>query len=250
MIVGGRGLADALLLSASSLFEELAPEREPLISPPIGFALAVAAAAAASFARGVTAGLLALAGGAALAAWGRRVKAWLGVVAAALLLSLVINAPLLALSSLGGSAAPEALLTVLRAASAASVFSGYAICLGWRGLIEGLRGLGAPEGLASSLGLLLKYIPVFLRDLARILAAREARVLRRSYRLSWSMLASVAGEILVRGYARAEALRMAMEARSFGAGALGRRPAPRFSLREAVLLGYTLAVAAASWWCP
>ena len=243
---GVGGLAGKLLAGASSVFEELAPEREPLLSPPLGLALAAAAAAAASFAKGVTACALALAGGAALAAWGGGSRAWLGVVAASLLFSLAVTAPLLALSAAPSLAAP-ALLAALRAVSAASALTGFTVCLGWRGVVEGLRGLGMPV-LADSLGLLLKYIPLFLRDLAGILAAREARVLRGGLKLSWALLASAAGEVLVRGYARASALRMALEARSFGGPGSAVRRSARFSGVEALLLAYTLAVALAAWW--
>jgi cobalt/nickel transport system permease protein len=241
------GLAGKLLVSASSVFEELAPEREPLFSPPLGLALAVAATASASFAKGVTACAAALAGGAVLAAWGKGFKAWISVVLASLLFSLAVTAPLLAITATPFSAAPAASLAALRAVSAASAFTGFTICLGWRGVVEGLRGLGAPA-LASSLGLLLKYIPIFLRDLAGILAAREARAMRSDLKLSWALLASAAGEVLVRGYARAVALRMALEARSFAGAALTMGRHARFSRVEAALLAYTLAVAASAWW--
>lgn len=241
------GLAGRSLLSASSVFEELAPEREPLFSPPLGLALAVAVTAAASFAKGVAACAAALAGGAVLAAWGKGFKAWIDVVSASLLFSLAVTAPLLAVAAAPSDAAPAAFLAVLRAVSAAAVFTGFTVCLGWRGVVEGLRGLGMPA-LAFSLGLLLKYIPIFLRDLAGVLAAREARAMRKGLKLSWTLLASAAGEVLVRGYARAEALRMALEARSFAgsAPAAGRRV--RFSRVEAALLAYALSVAAAAWW--
>lgn len=244
----GSGLAGRLLWSASSIFEELALEREPLVSPPIGLALAFATAAAASFAKGVAAGAIALVGGALLAAWGRGFKAWLGIASTTLLFSLAVNAPLLVLSEAPSRAAPEALLLVLRAVSAASTFTGFTVCLGWRGVVEGFRRLKAPEELVSSLGLLLKYIPLFLRDLAGILAAREARAVRRSFAVSWSLLASATGEIVVRSYRRAEALRMAMEARSFGAAPRGEKGSASLSKREAFLFAYALAVLVAAWW--
>lgn len=241
------GLASRLLVSASSVFEELAPERKPLFSPPLGLMLAVTAAAAVSFAKGVIACAAALAGGAVLASWGKGFKAWISVVLASLLFSLAVTVPLLAVAAEPLGAAGAALLAVLRAVSAAAVFTGFAVCLGWRGVVEGLGGLGMPE-LAFSLGLLLKYIPIFLRDLAGILAAREARAVRKGLRLSWTLLASAAGEVLVRGYARAEALRMALEARSFTGSAFKVERRARLSKVEVALLAYTLSIAAAAWW--
>ena len=241
------GLAGRFLLSASSVFEELAPERKPLFSPPLGLTFAVAVTAAVSFAKGVAACAAALAGGAVLAAWGKGFEAWIGVVFASLLFSLAVTAPLLAVAAAPSSAAPAAFLAVLRAVSAAAVFTGFTVCLGWRGVVEGLRGLGMPA-LAFSLGLLLKYIPIFLRDLAGVLAAREARAMRKGLKLSWTLMASAAGEVLVRGYARAEALRMAFEARSFAGSASAVERRMRLSKVEVALLAYALSVAAAAWW--
>ena len=241
------GLAGRFLVSASSVFEELAPERKPLFSPPLGLTLAVVTATAVSFAKGFAACAAALAGGAVLAAWGKGFRAWISVVFASLLFSLAVSVPLLAVAAAPSSAAPAAFLAVLRAVSAAAAFTGFTVCLGWRGVVEGLRCLRMPA-LAFSLGLLLKYIPIFLRDLAGVLAAREARALRKDLRLSWTLLASAAGEVLVRGYARAEALRMALEARSFAGSAPTMERCTRILKVEVALLAYTLSVAAAAWW--
>jgi len=87
--------------------------------------------------------------------------------------------------------------------------------LGLTGLITGLRGLRVPPKALFVLMLFLRYVPIMLRDAARLLSAREARMASGTNRIksSWLVLSTVAGSLFIRGFDRAYRLQMAFKAR-------------------------------------
>jgi len=183
--------------------------------------LGVAVTASASFGRRVEALAATVAFSGLLALGAGKLRGWLLAVSAALLSSAAVSAP--ALLGLLPARGPPVWLFVARATASASALTAFFGLLGWRGLVEGLRGLGLGY-LGEELALTLRFTPLFAWRALRLLSAREARVLARSRRASWAVATSVAGSILAAAYRKARAVRLAYEARSFGARGGGRRP--------------------------
>lgn len=117
----------------------------------------------------------------------------------------------------------EALCFVTRSVAASTFLLAVTLLLGWRGLVEALDGLGL-HTLSLNVALLLRYIPLFLREAARMLAAREARLI--AGQRGFGAVTSVAAELIVRSYHRAYMLTLAMEARSLGRPGGSRRLRP------------------------
>jgi len=112
----------------------------------------------------------------------------------------------------------HALVLVLRTTAASAIFTAVLMSLGWRGVVEGLIGLYVPYDLVLMVGFFMKYVPLFLKDICRMLAAREARLFssRLDYVSFWRSLISIVGEILLRSYWRSSKLSIALRARGFG----------------------------------
>jgi len=103
---------------------------------------------------------------------------------------------------------------ILRAVAAATVVTLMAQCLGLTRLMKVLRGLRFPPKLLFILMLYIRYIPIMLRQLVKLLSAREARLLSKSkVKNSWFMLSTVTGSLLIIGFERAFRLQMALKAR-------------------------------------
>ncbi len=95
--------------------------------------------------------------------------------------------------------------------------------LGWRGFLGGLEALGAPRLVTEGVELLLYQASRLSRTLLEVLAARRARLLGRpSWRDWWRLEASAVADLMLRGVREAEALYMAVKARSLGAAAATR----------------------------
>ena len=104
----------------------------------------------------------------------------------------------------------------IRIVAAGALFTAFIFILGWRRTMEGLKGLKIPNGIISLLFLSIIYIPSIIREIARMLSAREARILRRAkLREIWYVLASIVGDLILRSYERAWKLEKAIKARSF-----------------------------------
>lgn len=158
---------------------------------------------------------------------------WLRVVAMVSLWALIVSAPLpflylgnpLTLTvygftfRVGGEGISEMVHFTVRVASAAAVFSAFILSTGWRRLMEGLKVLGVPGEITSSLTLSLIYLPIFLRETVKMLSAREARMLRRNgIWEKWGVLSTVIGDLLLRSHERAWRLEKAVRARSLNLG--------------------------------
>ncbi|ABL79136.1 CbiQ family ECF transporter T component [Thermofilum pendens] len=226
----------AFLEAVSGVAEELSSAGKPPASPWALVLVGLAADVEASYASGPATPAMAIALGAVLAATSRKLRGWLTVTLVSAFFAGLVALPAL----LRGD--PGAPLFVLRAVAASSAFTGVLASLGWLWLLRGLEELRLPRGLVWELGLTLRAIPVFARDASRMLAAREARLLASS-RASWSVVSSVAGDLLLAGVRRARALQMALEARSFGEPLAPRRrldPRPA----DAALIAWALLMTA------
>ncbi len=106
---------------------------------------------------------------------------------------------------------------ILRVVSATTVFIVGVQLVGWLNIILGLRMLKIPSILLEHIYLTVKFIPIFLGEVLRMLVARDARVLAHSRRDSvWRLLASTVSDVIVRSTNRAWRLTLAFQARSLG----------------------------------
>ncbi len=111
---------------------------------------------------------------------------------------------------------------ILRVISATTVFVTGIQLVGWLNIILGLRILKIPSILLEHIYLTVKFIPIFIGEVLRMLIARDARTLVQGGRSSiWSLLASTVSDIIVRSTNRAWRLTLAFQARSLGNGVSG-----------------------------
>lgn len=115
--------------------------------------------------------------------------------------------------------------------------------------IKAMRALGLPQLLTDMTLLAYRYIEQFAEDLMTMQRAMRLRGFRarKLSRRNLSVLASLAGSLLVRSYEQSEQVYKAMILRGYGR-ATGNRPHPkdkrfRVSMRDAIALGITLSVA-------
>ncbi|MCY0867802.1 MAG: energy-coupling factor transporter transmembrane component T [Desulfurococcus sp.] len=225
-------------------------------NPSVAVASAVILASTASFTRGLLAPSLILLASILLAFLLKiDLKAWVKPVVFIAILVGLASTPLLfttpdstvAVIPLGSlalrvswSGLREATALTLRAVAATSSLTAILLYLGWRGLVEGLRGLHLPRELVFMTGLLARYIPLFLSDALSMMAAREARILKPDRRLAFKSISSIIGELLLRGYEVAWRLEKAVKARSFNGSynSVGFR----VGFSDIALLGFTLAL--------
>lgn len=105
---------------------------------------------------------------------------------------------------------------VSRVLASTAVLTSFTMVMGWKEIILGLEGLKVPKEVTSLLKISITNMPLVLRDVSRMLSAREARVMRDiKLRELWMILSTVVGDILVRGFERAWRLEKSVEARSF-----------------------------------
>ena len=191
---------------------ELQRGRPDVRCPQLVLASSLVLVSAASFSRGYLVPLLVTA--LSLPLLRGRFGAFIRAAAPALTLAL---GPAL----VGAWTDPGALAAVVaRCAASLAAGAAYLGLLGHRGLAAALAGLGM-GALADAVSVAMVRVPVALRDLARLLIAREARDLSGGLRGAWSALAGAVGECLARGARRGWVLGLAMEARDLG----GRRRA-------------------------
>lgn len=116
---------------------------------------------------------------------------------------------------------------IVRVTAAASIFTIFMMYIGWYGVIEGLRGLKIPEEIVLLIAFFMKYVSIFLREILKILVARESRLLSRtSMSRLWFILSTVIGELVIRGYERAWIFEKALKARTFN------NISPKYKQRE------------------
>jgi cobalt/nickel transport system permease protein len=158
-----------------------------------------------------------------------RIYPWLKIIAITTLWAATVSTPLIFTFS-GGLASVTLgwvelgisleglylmIMFTIRVVAAASVFTAFIFILGWRGVIDGLRGLKVPGSIVSLISLSIVYIPFLIREMVRMLSAREARIVRKTgFRKLWYVLASVVGDLILRSYEHAWRLEKAIKARS------------------------------------
>jgi len=199
----------------SSVLDELSELRSPPAPAWLVLLLGFLVNAEAAFAGGLLTPLIAALLGALLSLESGKARSWLAATCFTLVFSSVAALPALAL----GEPVEIAALFIARAAGAAAAFTGVVASLGWYNLLLAFEQLRLPGFTSLQLATTLRMIPIFARDAARMLAAREARLLSRGKSRTWPVLASVVGDMLLLGYRRSKSLAMAIEARSLGARA-------------------------------
>lgn len=158
-------------------------------------------------------GILALASG--------KVKEWLLVSALSVFFATLVSLPLLLDIQLDTKTNISPTLFIGRAAASASIFTAFYGYLGWRGVVNGLRGSRVLEGIGEQLAFTLRFIPLFILKTDRMLMAREARVFEKKRKPLFQVAQSVAGDILAIGFNRAYWARLSFTSRTFGSRAGG-----------------------------
>jgi energy-coupling factor transporter transmembrane protein EcfT len=222
----------------SSFLEELAETINALnhesnsnfFNPSIAILSALLLTGSASFSSGFKTPLLILCLSLLIMLLARsRIYSWLKIVAITALWAITVSTPLIFTSP--GSLANIALGPVelrislegfylmatftVRVVAAAAVFTAFIFILGWRRMVDGLRGLKMPEVATSLISLSIIYIPYLIREMVKMLSAREVRIVRKTgFRELWYVLASVVGDLMLRSYEHAWRLEKAIKARS------------------------------------
>lgn len=237
-----RGLTSVFLEAIAEVVEVIGYDREPLITPHIGLIIAVILTSVVSFSRFFFAPVIYVASSLLLAFFLRvRLGMWVKPVFFTLFITFFASLPSLFIAS--NDALPSLFSlevtfdgvlrfssVVLRAVAAASIFTVITIHLGWRGIVDGLRRLHVPLGLIFLIGLFIKYVPVFLRDVVRMMAAREARTTSHGLKIVWRNFSSVVGDLILRAFHRSWRLQLAFKARGFGEEVF-HKPFTRFSVK-------------------
>ena len=91
----------------------------------------------------------------------------------------------------------------------------------FRSVLVGMRSLGAPALLVSTIQFMYRYVFVLADELDRMVQARRARSFRRSGRLDWGVLTGLIGVLFLRSYERGERVHAAMLARGWDGTARG-----------------------------
>jgi energy-coupling factor transporter transmembrane protein EcfT len=105
---------------------------------------------------------------------------------------------------------------ISRVVAAAAIFTSFAFMMGWRKIVKGLEGLRVPQEITLLLNLLIIHIPLLIREVSKMMSAREARIMRNAgFKEKWIILATVVGDILLRSNERASRLEKGIRARSF-----------------------------------
>lgn len=152
-------------------------------------------------------------------------KLWLKVLLFTLTWTLLVSLPLIVshwvnqfqwFSAGGHLSSTELTSFLLKPTSASAVFTSMLLAGGGGSFIMGLNEVKAPKEIVRSLSSTLVFIPILTKDACRMLAAREARIVKESVSLSWKILSTVVGDLILRGFERAEKVDRAISARTFG----------------------------------
>jgi cobalt/nickel transport system permease protein len=84
-----------------------------------------------------------------------------------------------------------------------------------RALFDGMRRLGVPAVMVTTLQLMVRYLAVFADELSRMLQARRARSFRRGGNLGFSALASLISVLFLRAVERGDRVHNAMISRGW-----------------------------------
>ena len=152
-------------------------------------------------------------------------KLWLKVLLFTFTWTLLVSLPLIASYwvnqfqwfSAGEHLSSTAIKSFLmKPTTASAVFTSMLLAGGGGSFIMGLSAVKAPKEIVRALSSTLVFIPILTKDACRMLAAREARIIKKSVSLSWKILSTVAGDLILRSFERAERIDRAVSARTFG----------------------------------
>ncbi|MBS7646044.1 hypothetical protein KEJ44_08440 [Candidatus Bathyarchaeota archaeon] len=140
----------------------------------------------------------------------------------------------------------EAMLSfVTRVLAAAGIFTSLTYIIGWRGAVKGMEGLKVPREVTFLLGTSIIYIPLFLREAVKMLSAREARLIAKpKLRDAWRLIATIVGDLILRGYEHSWRLEKAIRARSFAMGGALRGGRVKVNANDIALFSVTLMILA------
>lgn len=238
------GLTEKFLYEVADVLDALSRSSGCGCDPTLTLTLAVVSTFIVSYSPSMFVHLIALALALPIATLGgrRAFAETLKVSATIAIISTVIVLPVLLGAIQVEEGLSRSLTLVTRTVAATTLFTAFVMNLGWLGVLRGLRGVGLPEEMAFSTAFTLRYVPLFIREGFRMLAAREARTLRggNGYRI----LPSVVGDLLVKGYSRAGRVELAVRARLFQ-GARKTRGV-KLNKHTVILIAATAILAAAS----
>lgn len=153
------------------------------------------------------------------------VKLWLKVLLFTFTWTLLISLPLVASYLMEPSFAVylsgsnvELTAFLMKPATASAIFTSMLLAGGGRSFILGLHAVKVPKEIVRSLSSIMLFIPILAKDTCRMLAAREARILKENVSLKWRVLSTVVGDTILRSFERAERINRAISARTFGDG--------------------------------
>ncbi|MGB9708383.1 CbiQ family ECF transporter T component [Infirmifilum uzonense] len=146
----------------------------------------------------------------------RKEKSWLIVTVISALFSFIVSFPVYISPQLNFKGSVDAATFIARATASASVFTAFYSYMGWRGLLNGLRGLKALGDMGEHVAFTLRFIPLFAFKADKMLVAREARVFTVNREPTWRISLSIVGDILAASFIKAYWARLAFTARNFG----------------------------------
>jgi len=249
-----RGLTISFLEEIADTLEILNSENfSPIFNPSIAIFSAIIMASTVSFDKGVILPLFLILVSIIMILYLKiNLKFWVKPVFFTLLVTTVISMPLIFISKNNFLLKPmflemeEILSLILRATAASAIFTTLIIHIGWTGLLEGLHDLRLPEEFVFLIGFSIKYIPIFLRDTCKLIAAKESRMLKGlKYSTAWSNMSAVAGEIFLRSYEKNLKLNLALTARTFYNSSSTSFKHP-ISVRDVLLLALTALIVIAA----
>jgi len=130
-----------------------------------------------------------------------------------IVLALVVSLPLIIVNPYN----VEVLRFITRVIASTTTFILILRIIGWRNILYGLRRLKTPSNLVWMIFCTIKFIPLFLNEVLRMLLAREARILRKQPLLSiWKLLATIVSETIIRAHYRSWRFNLALKARLLG----------------------------------
>lgn len=171
---------------------------------------------------------------------------WTIIIAIPLLFT-TIGEPLVSLSlgfvflSISGEGLNTMMTFVARVLAATAIFTSITSIISWRGVIRGLEGLKSPRDVIFLLNTSIVYIPLFLREVLRMISAREGRLLvKPSLKGMWKLMATVVGDLILRGYERAWRLDKAIKARDLNADKGSPKIRVKVRVNDILLLSFAL----------
>lgn len=221
---------------------KLLDSSRPRFTPSIGIVLSMLVTGIVSFSHTLHTFILALIFASIIAFATKKTREWLYVTFISIFFALVVALPVILLGE-----TREPVVFILRVAASASLFTSMLGGLGWLGVVKGLNALGFVE-LSKQLGVLIRYIPEFIRKAQTSILAREARTFTVSRKNRWIIGMSLVGDLIYEGFRTSYWLSLATKSRYFGEATtkgnnvLHWRPTPLdlFALFSTILLAYTV----------